>query len=77
MTVGVALVLINAISDSTAAINDQLEDISYKLDEILNALDSGGRSECDYFISLPFHSEPQAHIVLPLQAYRRLYPLEP
>jgi hypothetical protein len=27
-------------------------------------------------ISLPFHSEPQAHIVLPLQAYRRLYPLE-
>ena len=23
-----------------------------------------------------FHSEPQAHIVLPLQAYRCLYPLE-
>src|SRR6516164_4832641 len=24
-----------------------------------------------------FHSEPQAHVVLPLQAYRCLYPLEP
>src|ERR1700693_4722511 len=34
-------------------------------------------SQWNYCVSLLFHSELQAHIVLPLQAYRCLYPLEP